>query len=110
MSDRMIDKENIIEPEAAAPVTPPPVEEAPISVPTDSDSDGDGGEEVTTIPRLNLGKIAHDINEQLDGVIDTDRLKAAAKAPGNRALGEWMDMGIAGIKGAFEGALGKRDK
>lgn len=87
-----------------------PVEEAPIDLPTDSDSDGDGGAKER--PRTTLGaaieRLADEVGGQLDGAIDIGKLKQAAKAPGNRALDEWLGMGINFLKGGFETALGKR--
>jgi hypothetical protein len=109
MSERMIDKENLIEPEAAAPVTPPPVEEAPADMPTAGDSDGDGRTEgAGTKLGEAIGKLADDFGDQINGAVDVGRLKAAAKAPGNRALDEWLGMGVNFLKGGFESALGKR--
>jgi hypothetical protein len=87
-------------------------EEAPVDMPTDSDSSGDNGAEERTGSSIGeaLGKLADDLGEQLEGAVDVDQLKNAAKAPGNRALDEWLGMGINFLKGGFESALGKRGK
>jgi hypothetical protein len=106
----MIDKENLSEAELAAIVTTPSVEEeTPVDLPTDSDSDGDSGTEgAGTKLGEAIGKLADDFGDQINGAVDVGRLKAAAKAPGNRALDEWLGMGVNFLKGGFESALGKR--
>jgi|TARA_Y100000034_G_C6890041_1_gene409271 hypothetical protein len=39
-----------------------------------------------------------------------DELAAAAKAPAAQALGDWIQMGVDGLKGAVAGFLGERKK